>query len=73
MAGLEAPDAAVRGQVFNLGTEDGNYTKDEIVGLVIKRLPETVVTYKDLTFGGDIRDISISFEKFAGNWDLRLK
>ena len=63
IAGLKAPDAAVRGQVFNLGTEDGNFTKDEIVGLVIKRLPETVVTYKDLTFGGDIRDISISFEK----------
>ena len=63
MAGLQAPDAAVRGQVYNLGTQDGNYTKDEIVGLVIKRLPETVVTYKNLTFGGDIRDISISFEK----------
>jgi nucleoside-diphosphate-sugar epimerase len=53
----------VHGQVYNLGTEDGNFTKDEIVGLVIKRLPETVVTYKDLTFGGDIRDITISFEK----------
>jgi nucleoside-diphosphate-sugar epimerase len=66
IAGLKAPDAAVRGQVYNLGTEDGNYTKDEIVGLVIKRLPETVVTYKDLTFGGDIRDISISFEKIRG-------
>jgi nucleoside-diphosphate-sugar epimerase len=61
--GLKAPDETVRGQVYNLGTADGNYTKDEIVGLVIKRLPETVVTYKDLTFGGDIRDISISFEK----------
>jgi nucleoside-diphosphate-sugar epimerase len=49
--------------VYNLGTETGNYTKNEIVALVIKRLPETVVTYKNLTFGGDIRDISISFEK----------
>ncbi|HVM71420.1 MAG TPA: NAD(P)-dependent oxidoreductase [Anaerolineales bacterium] len=63
VAGLQAPDATVRGQVYNLGTDGGNYTKDEIVGLVIKRLPETVVTYKNLTFGGDIRDISISFEK----------
>lgn len=63
MLGLDTPEKVVRSQVFNLGTEDGNYTKDEIVGLVIKRLPETVVTYKDLTFGGDIRDISISFEK----------
>jgi hypothetical protein len=30
---------------------------------VVKRLPETVVTYKDLTFGGDMRDITVSFEK----------
>jgi nucleoside-diphosphate-sugar epimerase len=61
--GLEAPEEKVRRQVYNLGTADGNYTKDEIVGLVIKRLPETFVAYKDLTFGGDMRDITVSFEK----------
>jgi nucleoside-diphosphate-sugar epimerase len=61
--GLEAPEDKVRGQVFNLGTPEGNYTKDEIVGLVLKRMPETVVEYKDLTFGGDMRDITVSFEK----------
>ena len=61
--GLEVPEEKVRGRIYNLGTEDGNYTKDEIVGLVIKRLPETVVTYKDLTFGGDMRDIAVSFEQ----------
>ncbi len=61
--GLDAPVETVRGQVFNLGTPDGNLTKDEIVGLVMKRLPETIVTYKDLTFGGDMRDITVSFEK----------
>ena len=53
----------MRGQVFNLGTENGNYTKDQIVGLVLKRMPETVVEYKDLTFGGDMRDITVSFAK----------
>jgi nucleoside-diphosphate-sugar epimerase len=61
--GLDAPLDVVRGQIFNLGSDDGNYTKDEIVALVIKRLPDTVVTYKDLTFGGDMRDITVSFEK----------
>jgi nucleoside-diphosphate-sugar epimerase len=61
--GLEAPEEKIRAQVFNLGTPDGNYTKDEIVGLVLKRMPETVVEYKDLTFGGDMRDITVSFEK----------
>jgi nucleoside-diphosphate-sugar epimerase len=61
--GLEAPDEKVRGQVFNLGTNDGNYSKDEIVMLILKRLPETRVLYKDLTFGGDMRDISVSYDK----------
>lgn len=61
--GVEASEKKTRGQIYNLGTEMGNYTKDEIVGLVVKRLPETVVTYKDLTFGGDMRDITVSFEK----------
>jgi nucleoside-diphosphate-sugar epimerase len=61
--GLTAPEEKARGQIFNLGSESGNYTKDEIVGLVIKRMPETGVQYKDLTFGGDMRDITASFEK----------
>ncbi|MBC8336055.1 MAG: NAD(P)-dependent oxidoreductase [Anaerolineales bacterium] len=61
--GLEAPLEKISGQVYNLGTNEGNLTKDEIVGLVLKRLPETIVTYKDLTFGGDMRDITVSFEK----------
>ncbi len=63
LLGLEAPIDKVRGQVYNLGTESGNYTKDQIVNLVLKRLPETIVEYKDLTFGGDMRDITVSFAK----------
>jgi nucleoside-diphosphate-sugar epimerase len=61
--GLEAETEKVRGQVFNLGTENGNYSKDDIVRLILKRMPETIVEYKDLTFGGDMRDITVSFEK----------
>ena len=61
--GLHAPEEKTRGQVYNLGSDTGNYTKDEIVRLVLQRLPETVVTYKDMTFGGDMRDITVSFEK----------
>jgi len=60
---LDAPKEKVAGQVYNLGTDDGNFTKDQIVALVIKRLPETFIQYKDLTFGGDMRDITVSFEK----------
>ena len=63
LLGLVADVNKVRGEIFNLGTPNGNLTKDEIVNLVMKRLPETHVIYKDLTFGGDMRDISVSFEK----------
>jgi nucleoside-diphosphate-sugar epimerase len=61
--GLEAERTKICGEVFNLGTDAGNYSKDDIVQLVLKRMPETVVEYKNLTFGGDMRDITVSFEK----------
>lgn len=61
--GLEAEREKICGEVFNLGTDDGNYSKDDIVRLVLKRIPETIVEYKDLTFGGDMRDITVSFAK----------
>ena len=61
--GLKAERSKICGEVFNLGTDHGNYSKDDIVRLVLKRMPETVVEYKDLTFGGDMRDITVSFAK----------
>ena len=61
--GLEAERSKICNEVFNLGTDHGNYSKDDIVRLVLKRIPETVVEYKDLTFGGDMRDITVSFAK----------
>jgi nucleoside-diphosphate-sugar epimerase len=61
--GLQCEQEKIRSQVFNLGSTEGNYTKDQIVALILKRLPETVVRYKDMTFGGDMRDISVDFSK----------
>lgn len=61
--GLEAEQNKIRGQVFNLGTDSDNYSKNDIVKFVLKRMPETIVEYKDLTFGGDMRDVTVSFEK----------
>jgi nucleoside-diphosphate-sugar epimerase len=61
--GLEAEHAKIQGQIFNLGTDNGNYSKDDIVRLILKRMPEVVVEYKNLTFGGDMRDITVSFAK----------
>jgi len=60
---LEAPEGEVRGEVFNVGGDGMNHTKDEIVALVQRHVPGTEVEIKDLTFGGDMRDIRVSFEK----------
>lgn len=60
---LQAPLAEVGRQIFNVGSDNGNYTKDEIVALVQRYVEGTKVEYKDLTFGGDMRDIRVSFAK----------
>ena len=60
---LSAPEHVVRDQIFNVGSDSGNYTKDEIVELVGREVPGTQVVYKNLEFGGDMRDIRVSFRK----------
>jgi nucleoside-diphosphate-sugar epimerase len=60
---LEAPADEVRGEVFNVGSDGGNFSKDEIVALVQAVVPGTTVAHKDLSFGGDMRDITAAFGK----------
>lgn len=71
--GLQAPEEKIRGEVFNMGSDYGNYTKDEIVALILKRIPETVVRYKDMSFGGDMRDITVSFQKVKNELGFETK
>jgi len=59
---LDAPLEKIRGQVYNLGSDSGNYTKDEVIELVKKHI-DVKVTYKDLSFDGDMRNVSVSFAK----------
>ena len=61
--GLTGPLERIRGQVFNLGSDSGNWTKDEVVALVQKHVDGLKVVHKDLSFGGDMRDIAVSFAK----------
>lgn len=61
--GLHALEGKTPSHIYNLGSEKGNFTKDQIVELIRKQLPETVVTYKNMTFGGDMRDITVSYKK----------
>jgi nucleoside-diphosphate-sugar epimerase len=70
---LDAPETDVRGEIYNLGSDDGNYTKDEIVALVQKHLPDTTVRHADLSFGGDMRDIVVSFAKVRERLGFRPK
>ena len=67
LIGLDAPEEKVRGQIYNVGHERGNYTKDQIVALVQKHVEGTTVKYKDLSFGGDMRDIRVAFLKIQEN------
>jgi nucleoside-diphosphate-sugar epimerase len=60
---LSVPIEKIRGQVYNVGSDSNNYTKDEIVALVQQYVDGTTVEHKDLTFGGDMRDLRVSFAK----------
>ncbi len=61
---LGAPLDDVGGQVFNVGLEQLNRTKDEILEEILQFLPDTQVTYKDAHFDGDMRDVRVAFGKF---------
>jgi nucleoside-diphosphate-sugar epimerase len=62
---LDAPIRKIRGQVFNVGSNQGNYSKEEIARLIRKYVPGLKIEYKDLRFDGDMRDIRVSFDKIA--------
>ena len=60
---LESDIAKVGNQVFNVGSSRGNYSKEELIGMITKYVPGITIEYKDLSFGGDMRDIKVSFDK----------
>jgi nucleoside-diphosphate-sugar epimerase len=61
--GLEAPLEKISHQIFNLGSDEDNLTKNQVITAILKRIPETTVQYKDMTFGGDMGDITVSFAR----------
>lgn|GEM_PF-3480 len=71
---LEAPEAKVRGRVFNVGSNRGNFTKEAIVRLIRKHAPEVEVETKDLSFDGDMRDVAVSFDRIERElgWTARI-
>jgi nucleoside-diphosphate-sugar epimerase len=63
MLALEAPLEKIRGQVFNVGSNLGNLSKEKIARLVQKFVPGVEVEYKDLSYDSDMRDVKVSFDK----------
>jgi nucleoside-diphosphate-sugar epimerase len=60
---LESDIEKVGNQIFNVGSNKGNHTKEELIGMIQNHVPGVTIEYKDLTFGGDMRDIKVSFDK----------
>lgn len=69
----EAPEARVRNEIFNVAAPDGNYSKHDVVELVRKHVPQVAVEYRDLSFGGDMRDVAVSGEKLARTLGFRAQ
>jgi len=63
MLALEAPLEKIRGQIFNVGSNLGNLSKEKIARLVQKFVPGVEVEYKDLSYNSDMRDVKVSFDK----------
>jgi nucleoside-diphosphate-sugar epimerase len=62
---LDVEEGKVRNQIFNVGSDAGNYSKEDLIRLVQKFVSGVEIEYKDLSFGGDMRDIRVSFEKIG--------
>jgi len=66
---IEAPKEKVTGQVFNIGSENNNYTKKMILELIQKHLDNTKIEYK--VGGFDPRNYRVSFDKVNNILDFK--
>ena len=60
---LDAPGEAVSGEVFNVGSDEENFTKRMIVEAILERLPDARPRFKEGGF--DPRNYRVSFEKIG--------
>ena len=60
---MDAPIEMVRNQVFNVGSESCNISKQKLVEMIKLSIPKLNVIYRDVSFAGDMRSIHVSFEK----------
>lgn len=67
---LEAPNELVGGEIFNVGSDENNFTKEQIVGEVLRHV-DGEVEYVD--GGGDPRDYRVSFAKIRERLGFRCR
>jgi len=72
-AALDAPDQKVRGETFNVGSDQGNHSKVDIVHRIQKQIPSVEIEYRDLTFGGDMRDVRVCYDKIERELGYRAE
>lgn len=65
---LNAPSQKVGFEVFNVGSEENNYTKQMIVDEVLKSLPASKVKYQEK--GADPRNYRVNFNKIRQTLDF---
>jgi nucleoside-diphosphate-sugar epimerase len=68
---LDAPKETVSGEVFNVGDNEQNYRKIDIVTLLRERFPEA--TFKFVHKDEDPRDYRVSFDKIRATLDFRAR
>ncbi len=73
LIGLDAPLEKIRGQIFNLGHDGGNCSKDEIADVICEVLPETKVRHEHMSFDGDMRNLQVCFDKIERELQFRTK
>ncbi len=71
IAALEQPSQHVRGRVFNVGSNDQNYTKQMIVDIVLKTVNDGRVSYGEGE--RDPRDYRVSFDRITETLGFRCQ
>ena len=72
---LEAPADVVRGEIFNVGSNEQNYQVREVAEIVAEQVPGCTLSFGD---GADNRSYKVNFDKihktlpdFSCEWDAR--
>jgi len=64
---LDAPVESVRGEAFNIGTNEQNYRIRELAEIVHERLPECEITFAEGA-SSDARSYRVDFSKFTARF-----